>query len=318
MFLRSKNRFLTSKRIDDIVYAKFSNFVLNREKVLRNIIQKQMIHEFCEIANFFEICMIRIAIDNNIYFKHYSHSFLKFIIIKENEYSKYKRRNDERTWIVSLLEDRIFTFDNRWIVSYNLYLSLRYKIHINVKICTIVKIIQYIHKYVYKNEDQITLRIDENDEIVRHLHERYINLIQQIVWKFFEYDTHEKYFMTHSLFVHLLDQQSMYFEIDLFVAKLQNRLNANTFKLLKYFEYNRSHENDKFYVYQNFSTHHVWKQREKRWIVRQRKELVINRTYFVSLLQNERFYLRLLLTIVANSTSYEHLRTIDDVMHSTF
>ncbi len=139
-----------------------------------------------------------------ICFKHYSRSFLKFIVIEKNEYSKYKRRNDERTWIVSFFEDRIFMFDNRWIVSCNSYLSLRYKIYINVKICTIVKIIQYVHKYVYKSDDQTMLKIDENDEIVRHLHERYIDLIQ-IVWKFFEYVTHEKYFTIHSLFVHLFD-----------------------------------------------------------------------------------------------------------------
>ncbi len=137
-----------------------------------------MIHESCEIANFLEICMIRTAIDNHICFKHYSRSFLKFIVVEKNEYSKYRRRNDERTWIVSLLEDRIFTFDNRWIVSYNSYLSLRYKIYINVKICKIIKIIQYVHKYVYKNDDQTILQIDENDEIVRHLHERYIDSIQ--------------------------------------------------------------------------------------------------------------------------------------------
>jgi hypothetical protein len=154
IFLRSKNRFLILKRIDDIVCAKLSNSVLNFDEIFRDIIQEQMIHKSCEVANFFEICMIRIAIDNHICFKHYSRSFLKFIVVKKNEYSKYKRRNDERTWIVSLLEDRIFTFDNRWIVSYNLYLSLRYKTYINMKICTIVKIIQYVHKYVYKSDDQ--------------------------------------------------------------------------------------------------------------------------------------------------------------------
>jgi hypothetical protein len=317
MFLRSKNRFLISKRIDDIVCAKLSNFVLNRDEILRDIIQKQMIHESCEIANFFELCMIRIAIDNHIYFKHYSRSFLKFIVIEKNEYSKYKRRNDERTWIVFLFEERIFTFNNRWIVSYNSYLSLRYKIHINVKICTIVKIIQYVHKYVYKNDDQTILRIDENDEIVRHLHERYIDSTQ-IVWKLFEYATHEKYSTIHSLFVHLFEQQSVYFEIDLIAAKLQNRLNASTFELLRYFDYNRTHENDKFHVHQDFLAHHVWKQREKRWISRRNEELAIDRIYFVFSLQSERFYLRLLLIIVASSTSYEHLRTIDDVMHSTF
>ncbi len=40
MFLRSKNQFLTSKRIDDILCVKFSNFVLNRDEILRNIIQE--------------------------------------------------------------------------------------------------------------------------------------------------------------------------------------------------------------------------------------------------------------------------------------
>jgi hypothetical protein len=181
--LRSKNRFLISKRIDDIECAKMSNFFWNFDEVLQNIIQEQMTHESCEVANLFAICMIRTAIDNHICFKHYSRSFLKFIVIEKNEYSKYKRRNDERTWIVLFFEDRTFVFDNRWIVSYNSYLSLRYKIHINVKICTIVKIIQYVYKYVYKNDDQTTLQIDENDEIVRHLHERYINSTQ-IVWDF--------------------------------------------------------------------------------------------------------------------------------------
>jgi hypothetical protein len=33
-------------------------------------------------------------------------------------------------------------------------------------------------QYVYKNDDQTILRIDENNEIVRHLHERYIDSTQ--------------------------------------------------------------------------------------------------------------------------------------------
>jgi hypothetical protein len=94
IFLRSKDRFLISKRIDDIVCAKLSNFVLNRDEILRDIIQKQMIHEFCEIANFFEICMIRIAIDNHIYIKHYSRSLLKFIVVEE---TNIRNTNDEMT-----------------------------------------------------------------------------------------------------------------------------------------------------------------------------------------------------------------------------
>ncbi len=49
-----------------------------------------------------------------------------------------------------------------------------------------------------------------------------------------------------------------------------------------------------------------------------KKKFAIDRIYFVFSLQSETSYLQLLLTIVANSTSYEHLCTIDDVAHSIF
>ena len=51
---------------------------------------------------------------------------------------------------------------------YNLYLSIKYNTHINVKICINIKICKYIFKYIYKNNDQINLRIkriNENDVI---------------------------------------------------------------------------------------------------------------------------------------------------------
>jgi hypothetical protein len=61
----------------------------------------------------------------------------------------------------------------------------------------------------------------------------------------------------------------------------------------------------------------VWKQKKKRWQIR-KKEFVINCIYHCSLLTDEKFYLRLLLIVVANSTFYENIRTIDDIAHFTF
>jgi hypothetical protein len=40
-----------------------------------------------------------------------------------------------------------FTFDNRWVVPFNPYLSLRFSCHINVEICASIKAIKYLHKY---------------------------------------------------------------------------------------------------------------------------------------------------------------------------
>jgi hypothetical protein len=40
--------------------------------------------------------------------------------------------------------------------------------------------------------------------------------------------------------------------------------------------------------------------------------------YFVHPVAGERFFLRLLLTVVLGTTSFEHLRTVDDIKHPTF
>jgi len=40
--------------------------------------------------------------------------------------------------------------------------------------------------------------------------------------------------------------------------------------------------------------------------------------YFIHPAAGERFFLHLLLTIVSGATSFEHLRTVDDIKHPTF
>jgi hypothetical protein len=47
-----------------------------------------------------------------------------------------------------------FVFDNRWVVPYNPYLTMRYKCHINVEVCSSITAVKYLYKYVYKGHDR--------------------------------------------------------------------------------------------------------------------------------------------------------------------
>jgi hypothetical protein len=47
-----------------------------------------------------------------------------------------------------------FVFDNRWVVPYNPYLTMRYQCHINVKVCNSITAVKYLYKYVYKGHDR--------------------------------------------------------------------------------------------------------------------------------------------------------------------
>jgi hypothetical protein len=47
-----------------------------------------------------------------------------------------------------------FVFDNRWVVLYNPYLTMRYQCHINVEVCSSITVVKYLYKYVYKGHDR--------------------------------------------------------------------------------------------------------------------------------------------------------------------
>ncbi len=49
--------------------------------------------------------------------------------------------------------------DNRWVVSYNVYLLTKYDVHINVEVYNNICAVKYLLKYVYKGHDRATIEI---------------------------------------------------------------------------------------------------------------------------------------------------------------
>lgn len=127
-----------------------------------------------------------------------------------------------------------------------------------------------------------------------------------MAWQIWEYPTHEEYPPVQSLPIHLPGQQPIYFGKELTPSQVQERLTQSSSKLMGFFDYNWNHLQSQPYLYQDFPAHYVWLQKEKRWKSRQFK-FAVGRIHHCNPLAGERYYLRLLLTVVPGPQSYEDL-----------
>ncbi len=102
------------------------------------------------------------------------------------------------------------TVENEWVVPYNPYLAWKYRAHINVEVCSTIRAIKYIHKYIYKGSDHATVEL-EQDEIKSYISGRYIGA-SEAVWRLFEFPVHGETPSVMHLPVHLPGRQMVSFD----------------------------------------------------------------------------------------------------------
>lgn len=61
----------------------------------------------------------------------------------------------------------------------------------------------------------------------------------------------------------------------------------------------------------------MWLQKERKWRAR-KKGFAVGRICYCSPTAGEEYYLRMLLTVVPGPRSFQHLRTLDDMVHPAF
>jgi hypothetical protein len=160
------------------------------------------------------------------------------------------------------------------------------------------------------------LSVAEADEVQQHLNGRYISP-SEALWRLFEYPVHKEYPPVVPLAVHLPDRQMITFRAEATAADLASCLERSATTLTAFFKQNADSTLGHHLLYQEFPAVFTWDRPSRTWQVRQRGT-AIGRMYFCSPLQGERYYLRLLLTVVRGSTSYADLRTVNGVVHPTF
>jgi len=65
---------------------------------------------------------------------------------------------------------------NEFVVPYNPYLLAKYDAHIHVEVCSTVKSVQHLYKYVYKGHDAATMEVWNGNEIDRYIIKMYFSI----------------------------------------------------------------------------------------------------------------------------------------------
>ena len=320
LFLHPDDRFLTPERIDEIVCAELPDPMLDIDGELSTIITSCMVHGPCGPLAPNSPCMQASSGGTKSCSKRYPKEYQESTQVQEDGYPVYRRREDGRSAIVSrpgLGANRSIALDNRWIVPYNPYLSWRYKAHINVEVCASIHSIKYIHKYIYKGSDKTSAQLgNEDDEVQRYLQGRYIGPTEA-VWRLFEFGMHEEYPSVMHLAIHLPGEQPVYFHENTSANDLHDRMQSARSTLMAFFDYNALNSDGRQYLYQDFPTYYTYSASLRKWTPR-KSGVSIGRIYHCTPIMGEKYYLRLLLTVVRGAQSYELLRTVEGILHATF
>jgi hypothetical protein len=134
------------------------------------------------------------------------------------------------------------------------------------------------------------------------------------MWKIFEFPMHHETQSVYRLPVHLPDQHRVsYHEND----PIQDVMNRTHTKLTKFFEYCAANpEETKEITYDRFPEEYAWA--DNKWKKRRNSCKTIGRIYHVHPSETEKFCLRSLLINKASPKSFEDIRTVNNVIYSSF
>jgi hypothetical protein len=284
--LRAEDKFTSSEQIDLIVFAEIPDAAVNPR--LHEIVTRCMMHGPCGIENPHAPCMA-----DGKCTKTFPKEFRATTAHNVKGYPLYRRRQG-MTAVV-----RGTTMDNRQVVPYNAYLLLKYNAHINVEICTTLRAVKYIYKYIYKGFDCANMMITagenpqlRHDEVTNFINTRYVSA-PEAVWRLLESPMHDRSHTVIRLPVHLPNQQRITFEAGQEEEALEASRTGMT-KLEAWFKLNEDDVNARNLLYTDIPYHYVYV--KNKWQQRQRgANKVVARMYVVGIKDEERFYLRLLL-----------------------
>jgi len=275
-----------------------------------------MIHGPCGDQNTSSPCMFK-----NRCTKHFPKKYVDSTVIDHDGYPVYRRRDNG----ITVTKGKCIA-DNRYVVPYNKQLLLKYNAHINVEWCNQTRSIKYLFKYVNKGHDRVIVnfykgqsqgnRADKFDEIKMYFDCRYLSACEA-TWRIYAFDIHYREPSVERLSYHLEGEQSIMYEDNDRIEDVLNKPSIHSTKFLAWMEANKIYPEARNLTYNQFPTKFTWRDDEHRWTPRKRG-FSIGRVHFAPPGSGEIFYLRTLLNYVKGPTSFDDIKTVDNVKYDSF
>ena len=151
--LRARHRYRNLDNVDQCVSIELPTAEANLTRELQANIAQQIVYRPYSLDKPLVACTqdsnARAFIDLR-YSKKFLKAFQEEIVLLDNSYPLYQRRDNSKHVIIKVASGQDIQLNNQHIIPYNLYLSRRYNAYINIKICSGIKAIKYIYKYIYK------------------------------------------------------------------------------------------------------------------------------------------------------------------------
>ncbi|KAK7273081.1 hypothetical protein RIF29_14127 [Crotalaria pallida] len=233
LILENNDKLRNPEDYDSVVSAEIPQGEQNAE--LRQTVLKHMIHGPCGPLNPNSPCM-----KNGQCKKNFPKMFCEQTRQGIDSYPEYRRRNTEPIQI-----NRNVAVDNGWVVAFNDWLLLKYDCHINVEVCSSIKSIKYLYKYVYKGPDRIAMEVHRGtaiDEIQQYVDARWI-CAPEAFWKIFRFTLYKLYPSVQRLHIHLPNRHQVRFYVHDNVENILNDAYNSRTMLTEFFALNhRDHE----------------------------------------------------------------------------
>lgn len=215
-----------------------------------------MIHGPCGEHNRESKCM-----ENGKCTKGFPKPFCETTSMGNDGYPQYRRRNNNVGFYKNIRGQDFFV-DNRWVVPYNPYLLRKYQTHMNTEICSTIRSIKYIYKYINKGHDVANITFAQQgqstidyDEIKNYETSRYVSSIEGM-WHILKFGMRGNSHSIYRLPVHLPYNQILTFNPSADLARVLEQ--GRYTRLTEWFTLNSNVQDARQYLYCEIPSHYVW------------------------------------------------------------